>query len=194
MAMLIFELVAQPLLYKQLQAEIDQVFSANEKADDFNLLRDQCDFLNNCITETLRLWPPVMSGLQRNTPLNESLVLPSGHVVPQNTVVSTATFVFQRSAENYENPNEFHPDRWSKGSKYHPHNAKAYSPFGYGPTGCIGKQVALMEIRVMTARFVQDFNATFSSNFNIGKFRKSVMDHFVMVKDPILLKVSKRED
>jgi cytochrome P450 len=63
----------------------------------------------------------------------------------------------------------------------------------YGPTSCIGKNVAYHEMRLVIARFVQTFDATLPKGFDVDNFKKNVKDCFVMVKDPILVNVKIRE-
>jgi cytochrome P450 len=70
--------------------------------------------------------------------------------------------------------------------------SKAFSAFGYGPTGCIGKNVAWHEMRAVIARFVQTFDADFTTGFNPDVFKSHIKDCFVMVKDPITLNVKTR--
>ncbi len=51
------------------------------------------------------------------------------------------------SARNFVAPNEFLPERWLEGGIGGPHNIEAYVPFCYGPGVCIGKPVALYNMK-----------------------------------------------
>jgi cytochrome P450 len=131
LALCLYEMAKQPNLVERLRAELEHV-----TLTDFNALRDEVPLLDACINETLRLWPPVPSGLQRS--IRQPLTLPSGRIVPSGTVLSTHTFTLHRDARNFSRPERFYPDRWLKGpGKNEVHNIKAFSPFGFGSTSCI---------------------------------------------------------
>ncbi|UZJ56314.1 hypothetical protein CBS101457_005634 [Exobasidium rhododendri] len=191
MAMTLYQMLADHKYYDRVQEEVNSVFG-NALADDLEKLIRMCPLLNACINETLRLWPPVASGLQRCTP-SEGMTLPNGTYVPGNTVISSQTYVMQRDPRNFTEPDRFIPERWiEKPRDGEVFNIKAFAAFGYGPTGCIGKNVAYHEMRAVIARFVQTFDAELSKGFNNAKFESSVKDCFVMVKDPITVNVKTR--
>lgn len=191
MAVTLFNLLAHHEYYDKVQKEIESVFG-KEIAEDLDRLNKECPMLNACINETLRLWPPVASGLQRVIP-KEGMTLPNGQYIPGNTVISTQTYVMHRDSRNFTNPDEFIPERWINEPKEgEVFNLKAFSAFGYGPTGCIGKNVAYHEMRAVVARFVQTFDAHLEDAFDISKFKRSIKDCFVMVKDPIPVSIKIR--
>lgn len=115
MAVTLFNMLAHPTYYKNVQREIDGVF-ADHLADDLEALNKECPLLNACINETLRLWPPVASGLQRVTP-PEGMSLPNGTFIPGNVVISTQTFVMHRDPRNFTDPDDFIPERWMRKPK-----------------------------------------------------------------------------
>lgn len=139
MCLALFHLIHTPGAYARLQEELEHCFPGSV-ADDLNRLGKDCDYLNAVIQETLRLWPPVASGLQRITP-PEGIPLKSGVHIPGNVVVSTPTYVMHRDPRNFSNPNDFRPDRWMGASKESKHNLKAFSAFGFGPTGKSARMV-----------------------------------------------------
>lgn len=131
LALCLFELARQPQLAERIRSELEGI-----TLTDFSALRDEAPLLNACLHETLRLWPAVPSGLQRT--MTQATILPSGRVVPPNTVLSTHTFTLHRDARNFTKPERFLPDRWLKQpGKNEKHNVQAFSPFGYGTTSCI---------------------------------------------------------
>lgn len=62
-----YYLLLHPLHYKRLQQEVDAMFLRGEDPIDQERLAGM-EFLNACISETLRLAPPVPSGSQRGVP------------------------------------------------------------------------------------------------------------------------------
>ena len=63
---LFFQLAIEPAQLSRLRNEIDQFFSLTKEIDSISLSR--ISFLDAVINETLRLHPPVPSGVQRKTP------------------------------------------------------------------------------------------------------------------------------
>ena len=173
--------------------ELNLFTCAAEPAEDLEKL-GKCQYLNAVINETLRLHPPVMSGLQRVTP-PEGMVINSKHV-PGNTVVTIPTYTLHRDERNFSSPNSFMPERWIDAKSVENHNVKAFNPFSYGPTGCVGKQLALMEMRSVIASFSQLFQSKFAPDFNAGGWpEKNLVDTFtVCKKEPIRVVLSMRPD
>lgn len=90
---LFYELSNHQDAQKRLQQEIDEYFVEHDEADP--VLLTKMGYLQACINETLRLWPPVPSGAQRITP-------PEGiHVgdafISGNTLVHVPTYLMHRS-------------------------------------------------------------------------------------------------
>ena len=50
-------------------------------------------------------------------------------------------------ARNFKDPNRFKPERWLDVTHNEPHNLEAFNPFSYGPGVCIGKQIALQNMK-----------------------------------------------
>jgi cytochrome P450 len=190
LAFTLFELAKKPELVKQLREEISGLFPDDTPIDDFKKVRDEAPLINASLTEALRLWPPVPSGLQRTTLV--PIVFPGGGVVPANTVVSTHCYSMHRDPRNFYDPDEFIPHRWIQdpvASK--PHNSKAFSPFGYGVTSCIGKNLAFMEMRIVLARFLHKFDFSIDPQDSI-RFQNSIRDQFVAASSEMFMKVSLR--
>jgi cytochrome P450 len=57
------------------------------------------------------------------------------------------TYLLTFSAHNFTDPEVFKPERWLSGSAEEPHNPDAFIPFSYGPGVCIGKPVALHNMK-----------------------------------------------
>ncbi|KAK0296521.1 hypothetical protein LTS16_007702 [Friedmanniomyces endolithicus] len=115
----------------------------------------QAPHLNGAINEALRLYPPISSALPR-------LTAPEGMRIgdtwiPGNTTIRAPQYVMGRDEASYEDAEKFVPERWY--SKPHMVKRKeAFAPFSVGPMGCIGKNLALTELRTLTARLVLEFD------------------------------------
>ncbi len=59
--------------------------------------------------------------------------------------------------EYFTKAGEFNPSRWMKESKCPVHNMDAFSPFGGGPRYCPGRNLALLEIRMVISMLFKNF-------------------------------------
>ena len=50
-------------------------------------------------------------------------------------------------AHNFKDPDQFKPERWLDVTHNEPHNIEAFVPFCYGPGNCIGKQIAIQNMK-----------------------------------------------
>lgn len=120
-------------------------------------------YLDACIKEALRIFPPVSSNLPRSVPAKGSQI--GSHILPGGSTVSVAPWAAVRSERNFHLPNEFHPERWLRN---HPdegwdpafENDKlaASTPFGTGPKQCMGQNLSYYEIRLVVAHLLWAFN------------------------------------
>uniref|UniRef100_A0A0C4DIE3 Cytochrome P450 n=1 Tax=Fusarium oxysporum (strain Fo5176) TaxID=660025 RepID=A0A0C4DIE3_FUSOF len=92
LAGLLFELATNPSQIIKLRDEIDMYFSDREHADHTSL--SNLIHLNAVIDESLRLHPPVPSGLQRVTPPQGLMV--GDTFIPGNTIVQVPMHTVQR--------------------------------------------------------------------------------------------------
>lgn len=198
MTFCLYELARHPKVVARLREELESLISEPLRPQEFDTLRDSAHLLNACINETLRLWPPVPSGLQRTT--TTSLALPDNArgsqgkiVLPPDTVTSTHTWTIHHDPNNFYDPDSFIPERWMENEKdSEAHNAKAWAPFGYGSTSCIGKNLAYMEMRAVLAQFIVKFDFSINPEDD-RQFQESVRDQFVVSAGAMNLKIVPRK-
>ncbi|KAJ7702664.1 cytochrome P450 monooxygenase pc-bph [Mycena rosella] len=114
-------------------------------------------FLGACLNETLRLYSPVPIGLPRTVPASGMVI--SGDAFVGGTTVGVPIYTIHRDESVWgPRPEEFRPERWlddGRNSKAHLH---AFKPFSEGPASCIGKHLALMQLRLMIAAIFKRFD------------------------------------
>jgi len=117
---------------------------------------ESCSYLEACIKETMRLYPPIPNHLPRH-------VLPGGitiddHFIPENTHVGVVHYTLFRNPDYFPDPLAWRPERWIPDPAHgvteeSVQNAqKAFFPFSAGPRVCVGQTVAEMELRAVFAR------------------------------------------
>lgn len=145
---LMYYLSQNPHCLKRLQ---DEVRSAFAKKEDITAdATTRLPYLNAVINETLRIYPPVPFGLKRESPG----AFVGKYYVPAGTVVSTDPWITTRDAALWRDGDAFHPERWLDEGFGVDDVRDAFNPFSLGPRGCLGINLAWMELRIVVARVV----------------------------------------
>ncbi|KAF7558005.1 hypothetical protein G7Z17_g333 [Cylindrodendrum hubeiense] len=150
---LFFELATNPEACRRLQDEIDQYYAGINEVDHLTL--SKLKYLQACIDESLRLHPPVPSGLQRMTP-PEGLQIGDAFI-PGNTILQIPAHTLYRDKRVFERPTEFIPERWTTQPEL-TKNGSIFHPFSMGRYSCAGKQLGLMELRYVTSQVLRRYD------------------------------------
>lgn len=71
----------------------------------------------------------------------------------------------------------------------------AFTPFGYGPYNCTGRPLAYMQLRVLTALVLQQFDISVPSGkeAEVRRYMEQQSDCFVMALEPLPLLFKERK-
>jgi len=73
--------------------------------------------------------------------------------IPKGVEVFTSVFAAHRDPGHFTRADEFHAERWIDGNDEFANDKRSASqPFSLGLRGCIGRNLALMEMRLMLAK------------------------------------------
>ncbi|CCU82987.1 benzoate 4-monooxygenase cytochrome P450 [Blumeria hordei DH14] len=150
------------LCYPQQLAKVTSLLrSTFESVDEITgAALTKLEFFNAVIEESFRLYPPATSIIPRLTNPGGSIIC--GELVPENTTVSIALIPASTSPDFWTDADEFVPERWCKEErcpeKYRNDNRKVMQPFSIGPRNCIGKNLAKLEIRLILAIMLWNFD------------------------------------
>ncbi|KAB5539232.1 averantin oxidoreductase [Coniochaeta sp. 2T2.1] len=147
-------LMRTPHAYKKLTTEIRTRFPTAEKMKFLDL--QECTYMNACIDEALRIFPPVPTGLTRTVPAGGDTVV--GEWLPGGTTVSVHSWSASHSPHNFIKPDEYIPERWLETEKYAADKKDAAQAFSLGPRGCIGKNLTYLELRLILANLLWNFD------------------------------------
>ncbi|WP_299503977.1 cytochrome P450 [uncultured Roseobacter sp.] len=108
---------------------------------------------NLVFREALRLVPPV--------PFIPRLAVKDFHWkgfdIPAGTSITLNPGVTMLSAEHFNNPTEFDPERFAPGRNEDHSHKFAWSPFGGGAHKCIGMHFSTMQVKLFVATLLRDY-------------------------------------
>lgn len=139
------------------------------------------------LNETLRIYPPVPGNLPREVPGKGAII--SGRWVPGGTAVSVCHWATYHSAANFKNPHSFIPERWLGDPAYASDDREAFQPFSFGPRNCVGRNLAYMEMRIILARLLWNFDVEIEEE-SCGWIKQRVF--ILWEKGPLFVRLTRR--
>lgn len=179
-------LTTHPRVYSLLTKEIRTACPTPESITISNI--KSLPYLSAFISETMRLFTPITTGMLRCVPepstTNPNSLLRksaasldgTGRVgggdegsflgtfidgqgpIPPGTTVSAHHYTSTRSSLNWTRPHEFLPERWLHPEQFPLDKRQASQPFMLGPRGCIGKNLSHIEQRLILCNFLLHFD------------------------------------
>jgi cytochrome P450 len=127
--------------------------------------------------------------------------------IPENTSVLMPFYTLHRDPRNFSpHPDEFIPERWlpiekqieleptifNDQTKVHL-NHNAFIPFSVGPSNCVGKNLAWLEMRMLVCLVMQKLEMRFEEGYRPSQWDDDMQDYFVMMKGrlPVVLTARK---
>ncbi|KAJ7444864.1 cytochrome P450 [Mycena latifolia] len=188
---LFFLLLFHPKYYNKLQEEIDSHFPAGADPLDTSSHADT-RFLNACINETLRLHPPVPTNGPRQIPRGSEGRMIAGLFIPEGTQVYLPPYSHHLDPRYFSpSPEQFMPERWIDPSLAP--NATAFIPFSYGPSNCVGRNLARQEIAMVACLLLSRLEFRFAPGFDAAAWPQQLRDHFVTRQGPLMVSVKRRQ-
>ncbi|CAF9920690.1 hypothetical protein IMSHALPRED_004976 [Imshaugia aleurites] len=182
-------LLKNPEMLDRVTQEVRQSFpNASQMTSD---AVSKLPYLAAVIEEGLRVCPPVSFGTPRVVPAGGAKV--SGYHLQAGTFVSCPGYASNHSALNFpDSPSTFNPERWlSSDSKSLRSGAPGspFNPFSIGPRNCLGRNLAYLEMRLILANLLWQFDFEQMDKSYLWEKQKVFM---VWQKDPLMVKVKMR--
>jgi len=180
MTWLMMELARNLSLQHRVQAGVDAWFTELGDRDPNyrDLASPKLDLLDRCVTETLRLWPAVPNGTFRQLQFADTVKGARGEEVmlPKGTPVQIVNWPRHRNADLWgPDVNEFNPERaftdeelarvGAPRAAMNPQSMR-FSPFAHNPRSCLGKNFAQMEMRLIIAYLLKDFDFSLAAPYD----------------------------
>jgi len=117
------------------------------------------EYTEAVLNEAMRLYPPVYT-IFREPQVDVRL---GGYRVPAGSAVMLPQWAVHRSERYWDSPLEFDPDRWLD-ERADDRPRFAFFPFGGGPRFCIGKQLSLLEARLILGTVCQQYRLEYQGD------------------------------
>ncbi|XP_007022417.2 PREDICTED: cytochrome P450 71D10 [Theobroma cacao] len=147
------EMLKNPKVMKQAQAEVRQVFDRKGNVDEAGI--HELKFLRLIVKETLRLHPAAPLLVPREC--DEKCVI-SGYDILAKTKVIVNAWAIGRDSRYWKDAEKFNPDRFLDGSIDFRGTNFEYIPFGAGRRICPGISFALPNIELPLAQLLYHFD------------------------------------
>lgn len=183
-------MLRHPACFERLRKEVDATFARDDGPDFVKQAR--MPYLNACLNETLRLFPPVLAGLQRRVGRGTGGRMIGTHFIPEDTQVSLVAYTVHRNPDCFSPfPDTFWPDRWLTQETYTLPTGEvipssdvltrrdAFMAFSQGPMACAGKNVALAEMRAAVCAVVQRFDLVLAYERALDEWEEVLQECFV---------------
>lgn len=142
-----------PKIVKKIsEEELPKIFEKEQDWDNYDKYHES-EFLNKVIDELMRLHGPSSFIFHRKATKDTKL---GKYFIKKGESVSISLLGLHMNEENFENPEVFDIERFSKERKK---NVKrnSYMPFYSGKRACIGKYLAELTLRMIVFRFLDMF-------------------------------------
>lgn len=147
----LYLILRYPSTHQRVLAEIDSIPSGTSNID----LPSHLPFLEAVTFESLRLYPPApIEVVQSNA--TEDIALPDGSIVTPAQTILWSPWTSARLPTTFgEDAEIYRPERWLEMS----HKPTAYELpiFHAGPRGCLGQQMAKLELLVVMKELLQRY-------------------------------------
>jgi cytochrome P450 family 110 len=151
-----------PSVREKLLQELD---SLGKNPDPMAIFR--LPYLSAVCQETLRIYPVGMLTFPRE--VNSPVEL-MGYQLSPGTVVIGSIYLTHRRKDLYPEPLQFKPERFLE-RQFSPYE---YLPFGGGSRRCIGMALAQLEMKLVLASILRDFNLELAENKPVPAKRRGV--------------------
>ncbi|MEH1807672.1 MAG: cytochrome P450 [Nostoc sp.] len=147
-----YQIHQNPDVLSKLQQELD---SLGENPNPMEIA--QLPYLSAVCQETLRMYP-VLPGLFPR--ITKSSINIAGYQFPPDTTLMPSIYLLHYREDLYPNPQQFNPERFLK-RQYSPWE---FIPFGGGSRRCLGYALAQLEIKLVLATVLSNYQLTLVEN------------------------------
>lgn len=122
----------------------------------YEAVQGDLKYVERCILETLRLFPPVFMFLRQLKKPMKIVHDNTTYLLPVGTNIASLPYLLHRNPEYFPDPDKFDPNRFlpEEVAKRHSYS---FIPFSGGPRNCLGLKFAMLEMKVVVAYLLRHF-------------------------------------
>lgn len=163
-----FYLARNPDIQAKLAQEVLSTFSSYSEIKGGSKI-SSCKYMTAFLQEAMRMTPPVAAEPGREVLPGGTTV--EGHFIPEGFHVSTGLYCLSYNENIYPEPFKFRPERWIAGEASAESLAMAedaFCAFSFGSRGCVGKNLAWLEMRLVIAKMLWSFEVKADATNKLG--------------------------
>lgn len=146
---------------QKLEEELDSALPADIEVPSYDQVKS-LPYLGAIINESLRHHSSISIGLPREIPRGTQGLIFKGRYYLPETVLCVPIYTVHHLKEVWGPDAEYsRPERWERLT---PRQKKAFIPFRYGPRVCLGRNLAEMELRLITAAWTRRYDFVLRSD------------------------------
>lgn len=165
----------------RLREEVDLAYAGHPALEDIARL----PYLNATLKEAMRLYPP-SAALFTRVALRDVTI--AGQSVARGTRVSIPVWHLHHDARSFPEPEVFRPERFLPGAPAIPRSA--YMPFGAGPHFCLGQHFATIEMALVAAELIRQFDLSLEKGAGLPE---PFVDLALKPKRPLRVRFTRRQ-
>ena len=181
----LLELCKNIEIQRKLQRNIQEVLAKHDGLINYDTVKEM-NYLDHCISETLRLYPPapIIRQCTKTYKINGT-----DAIIEKGTDVIVPIFGLHRDEKYFYNAKEFIPERFED------NNLKIntpYMPFGMGPRYCIAGRFAKLSVKISLASILSNYDVELASMETSKNFKFDPISFVITSLNPIFIKVNRR--
>ncbi|KAE8348957.1 cytochrome P450 [Aspergillus coremiiformis] len=153
-----YHLLLHPMTMHRLREELLQTQQQSKLSRPFPTWNEvsRLPYLNACVNEALRIHPPFCLPFERIVPAEGMTI--GGHFFPGGTVIGMNPWVINRHRPTFgEDADAWRPERWLEDPARTRRMENTLLSFGAGKRVCLGKNIALLELKKLTSALVLNY-------------------------------------
>jgi cytochrome P450 len=168
----LYELIKHPRVADKVREEFHQMIVDNKGRVTYDEINKKLQYAHAVALEVQRLHPSVPKDAKYAI---KDDVLPDGTRIPAGACVSYCSYAMGRDENLWEDVDSFKPERFlnESGTEYKEPSVYAFPVFNAGPRLCLGKPLALLEIKLVTGMMLNHFDFEFVDEAKTGRYASS---------------------
>ncbi|KAL2846871.1 cytochrome P450 [Aspergillus pseudoustus] len=155
-------MVFQEKLHQELRATAS--LDNGDGAAEQRTALDRLPYLDAVVKEALRCAPPIPMSFPRYVPSGGKSI--EGYFLPEKTIVSCQPYTVHRlDTAVFPEAEKFNPDRWMEENRAAERN-RLFFAFSTGGRGCTGRNLAMVEMKVLLREVYRRFRTTVAPDMN----------------------------